>query len=132
MNKKNPHTRPFSMAERWRSFHYAWRGLVHAFRITHNFYIHAGIATLVILLAFYLNVSRLEWAVLILCIGLVSAAEALNTAIEELVNLLHPQRDDRAGRIKDMAAGAVLICAVCAALAGLLILLPPLLASLFT
>jgi diacylglycerol kinase len=122
--------KPFRIAERLRSFRYAGKGLLHAFRVTHNFYLHAGIAAVVIGVALWVQVSLLEAAVLALCIGLVSAAEVFNTALEELVDLLHPQRDPRAGRIKDMAAAAVLLCAVAAAAAGLFILLPPLLARL--
>lgn len=87
-------------------------------------------AVFVIGMAFWLGVSRTQAAVLALCIGFVGAAEVMNTAIEELVNLLHPSRDPRAGRIKDLAAGAVLISAIVAAVAGLLILLPPLLRRL--
>ncbi|MBI1192304.1 MAG: diacylglycerol kinase family protein [Bacteroidetes bacterium] len=122
--------KPFRFTERLRSFRYAGQGLLHAFRVTHNFYIHTGMAVLVVAAALWLQVSAAEAAVLALCIGAVSAAEVFNTAIEALVDLLHPEQDPRAGRVKDLAAGAVLICAVAAAAAGLFILLPPLLSRL--
>ncbi len=122
--------KPFRFSSRLRSFRYAGQGLLHAFRVTHNFYLHAGIAALVLAAAVWLQVSLLQAAVLALCIGLVSAAEVFNTAIEELVDLLHPEQHPRAGRVKDLAAGAVLICATAAAVAGLFILLPPLMLRL--
>ena len=59
-----------------------------------------------------------------LCFGLVLAAEAFNTAIERLVNLVSPDYHPIAGDVKDIAAGAVLICAVTAALVGAIIFIP--------
>jgi diacylglycerol kinase len=123
--------KPFRFGQRARSFRYAWQGVVHAFRVTHNFRIHLGMACAVIALMLWLDIPIHHQAVLLLCIGGVMAAETLNTAVEELVDLLHPQRDPRAGRIKDLAAGAVLITALFAALAGAVLLLPPLWARLF-
>jgi diacylglycerol kinase len=126
------HTPPsFQWKARARSFRFAGQGIAHAFRVTHNFRIHAAISLAVIGLAIWLRVGFLEWALLIGCTGLVSALEVLNTAIEALVDLVHPERDPVAGRIKDLAAGAVLVGAVAAALVGLLVLGPPLWTKLF-
>lgn len=61
---------------------------------------------------------------LTLAVGMVWSAEAMNTAVEGLVDLVHPQWARPAGRIKDMAAGAVLLAAVCAGIIGALIFLP--------
>jgi diacylglycerol kinase len=118
--------KPFNLRHRARSFRYAWKGIVHAFRVTPNFRIHLVMAAAVIGLMLWLPSPALHQAVLLLCIGLVMAAETMNTAVEELVDLLHPQRDARAGRIKDLAAGAVLLAAIFAALVGAILLLPPL------
>jgi diacylglycerol kinase len=57
--------------------------------------------------------------------------EVINTAVEELVDLLHPGKSPAAGRVKDLAAGAVLLAAIGAAVAGVLILGPPLWVRLF-
>lgn len=122
---------PFRWSDRARSFRFAGQGIVHAFRVTHNFWIHASVAVVVVGLAWWLQVDKQDWGILILCIGLVAAAEVFNTALEELVDLLHPHRHPRAGRIKDLAAGAVLIAAIAAAMAGALILGPPLWEKLF-
>jgi diacylglycerol kinase (ATP) len=60
----------------------------------------------------------------VMCIGTVIAAELFNTAIEKLVDLVSPERHPVAGQVKDIAAGAVLICAVAAAIIGLIIFIP--------
>jgi diacylglycerol kinase (ATP) len=72
----------------------------------------------------WLHVTLKQWILLVLAIGLVHAAEAFNTAIEEIVNFISPQQHPSAGKIKDLAAGAVLITAVTAAIIGALIFTP--------
>jgi len=59
-------------------------------------------------------------------IGGVFVAELFNSAIESLVDLISPDFNKKAGMIKDMAAGAVLISAVTALVAGLIIFIPKL------
>jgi diacylglycerol kinase len=81
---------------------------------------------LVILLAFWLSLGRLEWAVLILTIALVWMAEFFNTALEILVNLVSPQPHSLAKACKDVSAAAVLITAFISVLIGFIILGPPL------
>lgn len=71
-----------------------------------------------------LDISRLEWALLALSIGAVWAAESINTALEWLVDLVHPEWATAAGRIKDVAAGGVLAAAIGAAVAGGLVFWP--------
>lgn len=67
---------------------------------------------------------------IILCFGVVLAAEGFNTAIERLVNLVSPERNPIAGDVKDIAAGSVLICAIVAAIVGIIIFMPYVLAVL--
>ena len=69
------------------------------------------------------EITRTEWLVILLCFAMVLAAEAF-TAIERLVNLVSPDYHPIAGDVKDIAAGAVLICAIFAALIGLIIFVP--------
>ncbi len=69
--------------------------------------------------------TRTEWGVLILATALVLAAEALNTAVEALVDLVSPEKHPLAAKSKDAAAGAVLLCSVGAVAAGIAILLQP-------
>ena len=71
-----------------------------------------------------LGITRMEWMIIILCIGVVIAAELFNTAIEKLVDLVSPQQHPVAGQVKDIAAGAVLVCAATAAIIGLIVFIP--------
>jgi diacylglycerol kinase (ATP) len=125
MNKRSER---FSLLSRLRSFHYAFRGLGWAFRQEHNLWIHTLAAAVAIALGFLLHISALEWTVIVVVIAGVFVSELINSAIESLVDLCSPDFDERAGRTKDMAAGAVLIAALGALAAGLIIFVPKLLA----
>lgn len=117
-------SRPFSLADRARSFVYAGRGVVHLLASQHNAWIHLGVAAAVIVAGLYCDLARWEWLWLILAIGLVLAAEAMNTAIEALADALCPEFNADVGRAKDVAAAAVLILSMTAALIGALVFLP--------
>lgn len=71
-----------------------------------------------------LKISITEWCFVTLCITLVIMAEAFNTAIENLTDLVSPDFHPLAGKTKDLAAGAVLIFSIGAVIVGLLIFLP--------
>ena len=101
-----------------RSFVYAGRGIWFCIRHERNFRIHMVAAAYVLIFAPYFSLTRGEWAALLAIIGLVTAAEAVNTAVEQTVNLAAPGRRTRARVAKDASAGAVLLCAVAAAAAG--------------
>lgn len=103
---------------------YAGTGIIHFFKTQQNARIQASIGGLVILLGLLLGISTTEWLIVVLCIVTVLAAEMLNTAIEHLVDFVSPEFDSRAGRIKDIAAGAVLVAAIGAAVAGSWIFIP--------
>lgn len=79
---------------------------------------------LVIALGFWLSVSPAEWAILLLCCGMVLMAEALNSALEIALDQLHPELHPSIGKAKDMAAAAVLVVAVLSAVIGVLIFWP--------
>ncbi|MDP1727091.1 MAG: diacylglycerol kinase family protein [Bacteroidota bacterium] len=104
----------------------AIKGIKDAFISEHNLRIHAFFTIFVLLLSAFLNLNAVEWSILIICIALVIGAEILNSAIEQVVNLVSPEISAKAGRIKDFAAGAVLIFSIAAILAGLFILGPKL------
>jgi diacylglycerol kinase (ATP) len=72
----------------------------------------------------YYHITTTEWCIVLLCFGLVLSAEAFNTAIERLVNLVSPDFHPIAGDVKDVAAGAVLICAIASAIIGCIIFIP--------
>jgi diacylglycerol kinase (ATP) len=114
----------FSLAARLRSFGFAFAGLVDFVRREHNAWIHLAAAALVIAAGLALRVSLADWRWLVLCIALVLAAEAFNTAVEALCDLVQPERHPVIKRVKDLAAGAVLLCAIGAALIGSATLVP--------
>ena len=107
-----------------RSFGYAFAGLNHLFRTQRNARIHALIAAIACAAAWWVGVSRSEWAVLVLTIALVLILEGANTAIEAAVDLASPNVHPLAKVAKDVAAGTVLIAAIAAVAVGLLILGP--------
>lgn len=87
---------------------------------------HAVATVLVLWLGFWLEISAAEWCAVILAIGMVWVGEAVNTAIEAVVDLVSPERHALAGKAKDIAAGAVLLAAVTAASVGGVVFLPKL------
>lgn len=116
--------KPFRISDRFKSFKYAWKGIISLFRSEHNAYIHLAAVILVTVAGFYFDITKNEWIAVVLCFGIVLAAEAFNTAIEQIVDYISLQRHPIAGKIKDLAAGGVLLCAVAAAVVGLIIFIP--------
>ncbi len=106
------------------SFRYAMEGLWYVLRAERNARIHLIMAVLVILVGAWLQLSAIEWVLMIAAIALVFAGEMLNTVVELTIDLITPERNSLAKRAKDVAAGAILVAAVAAAVMGLLILGP--------
>lgn len=116
--------KPFRIKDRLMSFKYAWRGICRFIGQEHNAWIHCTVMALVVCAGFFFGISRGEWIAVILCFALVLAAEAFNTAIERIVDKVSPERCQVAGDIKDIAAGAVLVCAIGAAVVGVVVFGP--------
>ena len=114
----------YDFKKQLRSFGYAWQGIRSCVGKEQNLSFHLIVMTAVTLAGFVLGITRTEWTVVILCFGVVIAAELFNTAIERLVDRVSPERHPVAGQVKDIAAGAVLVCAVAAAIIGIIIFLP--------
>jgi diacylglycerol kinase (ATP) len=114
----------------WHSFECAFAGLIEVVRGGRNAKIHVGVALAVIVTGCCLNITRTDWAILTLTIGAVFSAEAANTTIEALVDLVSPEHHELARQAKDCAAGAVLVMAIAAVVVGLLILGPPFAAAI--
>jgi len=102
-------------------FQYAFKGVAAALASERNLRVHFVIALIVIGAGFYFDITAMEWCVVIICIGLVIAFEMVNTAIEDLVDLVTQEWKPLAGKIKDAAAGAVLIASIVALVAGIII-----------
>ncbi|MFH2094725.1 MAG: diacylglycerol kinase family protein [Bacteroidota bacterium] len=114
----------FSWTKRGKSFGYAFRGIACMFATQHNSWIHAAVTLIVIAGAIWFRLTLTEWCLLALATGLVLAAEAFNTATEAMVNFISPDFNEKAGKIKDLGAAAVLIAAIFAAITGLIIFVP--------
>ncbi len=114
----------FSWQARARSFQYALAGGRVLLTGQPNARIHFVATMLVVIGALVVRVSRWEWALLILAIGLVWAMEALNTAIELLADEISIEPRLRLGQAKDVAAFGVLAAAVAAMLIGLFVFIP--------
>jgi diacylglycerol kinase len=107
-----------------RSFKYARAGAQHVLTTQRNIWIHLGIGLLVLLAAVALKLPALELAVIVLTVTVVIVTEMVNTALEELVNLVKPEEHPAAALIKNVAAGAVLAAALGAIFVGLFIFIP--------
>ena len=109
---------------RLKSLAHALRGVDHVVRTQPNARLHLLAALLVCAAGVYFGLGRAEWLWISVAIVLVWSAEAFNTALELLADVLHPARHAGIGRAKDVAAAAVLIAALGAAVIGLLVFVP--------
>lgn len=114
----------FTLRKRIRSFKYAFHGIFLFISREHNAWIHCFAAVCTITAGILLHLSPTEWIIITLCIGLVLAAEAVNSAIEALADRVSAEYDEAIKRTKDLAAGAVLLLAIASAIVGLIIFLP--------
>lgn len=110
------------------SFRNALNGLVQAVKKERNLKIHFMIMILVIIAGLLFHISVSEWLVCLLCFALVISSELFNTALEKLADRITRESDPDIRFSKDVSAGAVLFTAIMAALCGLVIFLPKLLA----
>ena len=120
------------MNRRLKSFVYAFRGIGKAVATQPNMRIHLVVAVGVVAAGCFFGISAMEWAFCVLCFALVIGAELFNSAVESVVDLASPGYHKLAADAKDMAAGAVLICAIFSVVIGLIIFLPKVIAWLGT
>ena len=106
------------------SFKYAFKGIGSSLKSERNMKIHFAMMVLVIMAGILLNISMWEWITCLILFGLVISLEMVNTAIEIVVDMVSPEYNLKAGHVKDIAAGAVLVNAIVAFIVGLLIFLP--------
>ncbi|HYF66871.1 MAG TPA: diacylglycerol kinase family protein [Ohtaekwangia sp.] len=104
----------------FKSVRFAVQGLRWALQ-GRNFRIQCVVAFFVVVFGITVGLGAFEWVIILLLIGLVLSMETMNSAIENLVNMISPEYHPLAGRIKDLAAGAVLIVAIVAAVIGIII-----------
>lgn len=114
----------FSRGNRFRSFGFALEGCKTLLIEEPNAIIHFSAAIVTVILGFCLNISSGEWLFIILAISLVIAAELFNTALEVLCDFVHSQHHPQIKKVKDLAAGSVLMLSLGAFIGGLIIFIP--------
>ena len=114
----------------YKSFGYAFAGIFAVVTKERNMKIHCAAVVCVMIAGLVFHISPIEWCICLTLFGLVMALEMVNTAVEAVVDLVTEERKPLAKLAKDAAAGAVLIAALMAAIAGMIIFIPKLLESL--
>ena len=112
------------MRKRAKSFGYAFNGIATLLRYEHNSRIHVAAMSAVVILGFILGLTPMEWCIVALCCGGVLMAEAMNSAVEAIADLVSPEYHPLIKKAKDVGAAGVLMMAIAAATAGLIIFLP--------
>ena len=107
-----------------RSFKFATNGIIQFFKLENNARVHLLAALIVLALGWYFQFQTSEWLWITVAVALVWITEALNTAIEQLVDLVSPDFNERAGKVKDLAAAAVLFAAITSVIIALFIFGP--------
>ena len=105
------------------SFDCAIEGVIYVLKTQKNMRIHFVLATIILLLGLILDISRLEWVIILLTISMVVVSEAINTAIELSMDIVSETYHPIARIVKDVAAGAVLISSLISVVIGYLIFL---------
>lgn len=108
----------------FRSLGFALNGLLQLIRHERNFQIHVVAFICVLALGIFFGISSMEWVVIFLISALIMGLEAINTAIEHLCDLYSTEENERIKKIKDLAAGAVLIAAFFAVCIAVVVFLP--------
>ncbi|WP_017755824.1 diacylglycerol kinase family protein [Calidifontibacillus oryziterrae] len=111
----------------FQSFKYAFEGLKNVVESERNMQIHLAIACIVLFLGYIFSISKVEWIIIVLCIGIVFCLEIINSAIERTVDLVTEEYKPLAKQAKDFAAAAVFVFAIISVIIGVVIFLMPLL-----
>jgi diacylglycerol kinase (ATP) len=115
----------------WNAFTYAAKGIVYGFYSRKNMTIFLVVAVLVAILLLWLKTTKIKFAIIMAAWMLVIIMEISNTAVEKIVDTLHPKFSEGIGRAKDMMAGAVFIAIVSAIAVTLLMIWDPLVNKIF-
>jgi len=114
----------FSLKKRLLSIKYAMSGVRILFWEEPNALIQLFVTVCVLVAGFIFRISSGEWIAVILCFGLVISLESVNSAIENIADFVSPGKHEMIKKVKDLAAGAVLIGAVISVIVGMIVFLP--------
>ena len=106
------------------SFKYAIQGILTSFKTERNMKIHICIMILVIIVGILFKINKYECIICVICFAIVIGGELFNTAIETVVDMVMPYKNEKAKLAKDVSAGAVLVLAMGAAIVGFIIFMP--------
>ena len=120
-SEDEPHYAPIAESTIWRSFHHAFEGIMYATRTQPNMRVHLVVGALVLAATLVLRLERFYVVAAVVLVAMVLSLELVNTAVEAIVDLLTVAHHPLAKTAKDAAAGAVLVAAIGAAIAGYLI-----------
>ncbi|MEP7128699.1 MAG: diacylglycerol kinase family protein [Chitinophagales bacterium] len=102
----------------------AFTGLLIPYRTEASIRIQTAVVVAGALLGWYLHISRTDWLLLVLAAALLLITECVNTSIEQLVNLVSPGYHELAGKVKDIAAGAVFLAGSAAFIICIFVFIP--------
>ncbi|WP_250437073.1 diacylglycerol kinase [Hanstruepera flava] len=112
------------LVNRLKSIIYAFKGAWILITTEASIKIQVFIGIAMTFVGFYFELTKMEWIIQCLTIGLIIAIEGINTAIEEVADFIHPEKHPKIGLIKDISAGAVFIMAITAIIVGVIIYFP--------
>jgi diacylglycerol kinase (ATP) len=115
----------------WNGFIFAANGIVYGFVTRKNMSVFLGVAIVVAAMLFWLGTSKIKFTIIMASWMLVIIMEITNTAIEKIIDTLHPGFSEGMGRAKDMMAGAVFLAIMAAGIVTVLMIWDPLVVKLF-
>ncbi len=110
-----------------RTLSYGFNGIFYTLKHERNMVIHFLVMILVIIAGIFYNITFIEWCICIILFAIVLSLELVNTALENVVDLVTEEKKSKAKIAKDAAAGAVLIAVLFSIIIGIAIFLPRLL-----
>ena len=114
----------FSLMRFLRSFVFASHGVINLLKTEQNARIHVISGIFVGALAYIFAITRIEAAILFIAVILTLSIEIINTAVEKLLDIVHPENAKSVEYIKDAMAGAVLVSSIISVVVTILIFLP--------
>jgi diacylglycerol kinase len=127
MKQSGKEIKPFRLKDRQKSFRYAFSGIRVLLKEEHNARIHLVILILIIIAGIVLKIPASGWLAIVFASGLVFASECFNTAIENLSDVVSPEKNEKIKIAKDVAAAGVLISAITSVLIGIIVFFPAIL-----
>src|SRR5215207_871687 len=102
----------------------AFYGALIPYKTEVSIRIQTAFVVIGILLGIYFNISRVDWIFVVLAATILLVTECLNTALENLVDLVSPEYHVLAGKVKDISAGAVFLAGIAALTISVIVFLP--------